>query len=129
MKKTKLIGGLFSALLLVSSYASADSDYPAYDFQPTIVYQDDSVKAQAQSSKSTSASPAAEAAAESSDDSTLLIGVLLLGGILFAAYKKSAGSSTKVAAGGSTGVSRYIDAQTSSAPAVSGVEKYLQDRV
>ena len=127
MKKTKLFGGLFSALLLVSPLVSADSDYPAYDFQPTIVYQDESVIAAAKAAPAP-ASATATAAAESSDDSTLLIGVLLLGGILFAAYKKSAGGPRKVAAGGSTGVSRYLEKQAASSPSVSGVEKYLQER-
>lgn len=134
MKKTQLIGGFFSALLLVSPLVSADSDYPAYDFQPKIVYQDESVIAQSKVVKAEA--PKASATADKSsggDDSTLIIGILALAGIGFAAYKKSAGASKKPLAGGSTGVSRYLEKQeggsTPAATSVSGVERYLQNRV
>jgi hypothetical protein len=134
MNKTKLTGGLIATLLLVSPLVvSADSDYPAYDFEPTIVYQDESVIAQSKAAESAPAPAAAESSATdaSSGDDTLIFGVLILAGILFAAYKKSAGAPKKRAAGGATGVSRYLEqhAGTSqSSTAVSGVEKYLQER-
>jgi hypothetical protein len=134
MNKTKLIGGLIATLLLVGPLeVSADSDYPAYDFEPTIVYQDESVIAQSQAAESAPAPAAEESpAAEASGDDTLIFGVLILAGILFAAYKKSAGAPKKRAAGGATGVSRYLEqhagASQSSTATVSGVEKYLQER-
>lgn len=40
MNKNNLTKGLFTALLLVSSVVSADEKYPAADFQPSVVYQD-----------------------------------------------------------------------------------------
>lgn len=44
MNKNNLTKALFAALLLVSGVVSADEQYPAADFQPTVVYQDPSVK-------------------------------------------------------------------------------------
>lgn len=40
MKISKLTNGLLLSLLLSASVAEADSDYPATNFQPTVVYQD-----------------------------------------------------------------------------------------
>ena len=132
MKKTNLIGGLFSALLLVSPLVSADDEYPAYDFEPTILYQDESVIAAAAAAPAavtaTSASESTSTSAASGGDLTLLIGILLLAGIMGVAYIKSGVAAPKKKAGGSTGVSRYLEEQADRAPAVSGVEKYLQER-
>lgn len=41
MNKNNLTKALFTALLLASSVVSADEKYPAADFQPSVVYQDD----------------------------------------------------------------------------------------
>lgn len=41
MNKNNLTKGLFTALLLASSVVNADEKYPAADFQPSVVYQDD----------------------------------------------------------------------------------------
>lgn len=41
MNKHNLAKGLFTALLLASSVVSADEQYPAADFQPSVVYQDE----------------------------------------------------------------------------------------
>jgi hypothetical protein len=41
VNKNNLTKGLFTALLLVSSVVSADEKYPAADFQPSVVYQDE----------------------------------------------------------------------------------------
>lgn len=41
MNKNNLTKGLFTALLLVSSVVSADEKYPAADFQPSVVYQNE----------------------------------------------------------------------------------------
>lgn len=40
MRISKLTNGLLLSLLLSASVAEADSDYPATNFQPTVVYQD-----------------------------------------------------------------------------------------
>ncbi len=45
MKKNNLLQGAIVALLVASPFAvSADEQYPATDFQPKIIYQDDSAK-------------------------------------------------------------------------------------
>lgn len=54
MNKNNLTIGLFTTLLLASTVVSADEKYPAADFQPSVVYQDDSyVKQSSSSSKQT----------------------------------------------------------------------------
>lgn len=52
MKKYNFICGLFTTMLLFSSFAGADQKYPASDFQPTVVYQDDDYIAKSGQSKS-----------------------------------------------------------------------------
>jgi hypothetical protein len=62
----KITNSLMTALLLGSSIAVADSKYPAADFQPSVVYQDNdyiaknSQASSASSSSSTSASQASD---------------------------------------------------------------------
>ncbi len=41
MKKYNLTISVFAALVLVSAVAGADDKYPASDFKPTVVYQDE----------------------------------------------------------------------------------------
>jgi hypothetical protein len=41
VNKNNLTKGLFTALLLASSVVSADEKYPAADFQPSVVYQNE----------------------------------------------------------------------------------------
>ena len=40
MKKNNLTRGAFTLLLLASTVAGADQQYPAADFQPEVLYQD-----------------------------------------------------------------------------------------
>ncbi len=40
VKKNNLINGLFATLLIASPLASADQQYPAADFQPQVIFQD-----------------------------------------------------------------------------------------
>jgi hypothetical protein len=47
VKIINITNGAFAALLLASSVAGADSQYPASDFQPKVVYQDPEYKHQA----------------------------------------------------------------------------------
>lgn len=63
MKKNNLINGLFAALLIASPLAGADQKYPAADFQPQVVFQDNDLIA-----KSGSASKAVEAAVSNEVD-------------------------------------------------------------
>ncbi|WP_232056805.1 MULTISPECIES: hypothetical protein [Methylomonas] len=65
MMKTILNQGLFAGLLLVTVAANAQ-DYPAADFQPKVVYQDESiVKQAAAESAPVAAAPCASQAAAS----------------------------------------------------------------
>lgn len=59
VKIINITNGAFAALLLASSVAGADSQYPASDFQPKVIYQDPEYKHQAASA------PAASKAADS----------------------------------------------------------------
>jgi len=62
VKKYDLTKSVFVALLLVSAVAVAEDKYPASDFQPKVVYQDEAVAKQAESSpvsKSTSSASSA----------------------------------------------------------------------
>lgn len=44
MKKTMILGMAFSAIAMINGHAIAgDDQYPATNFQPKIIYQDDSV--------------------------------------------------------------------------------------
>lgn len=53
MKKNNLINGLFATLLIASPLAGADEKYPAADFQPQVVFQDnDYIAKNGQTSKS-----------------------------------------------------------------------------
>lgn len=59
MKKNELTKAVLAALLLASSSVMADSEYPAADFQPKVVFSDSSAQGEAKSS-----APAAKKAAE-----------------------------------------------------------------
>jgi hypothetical protein len=61
VKKNNLINGLFATLLIASPLAGADQKYPAADFQPQVVFQDNDLIA-----KSGSASKPAAKVAEAS---------------------------------------------------------------
>jgi hypothetical protein len=61
VKIINITNGAFAALLLASSVAGADSQYPASDFQPKVLYQDTEYKHQ-ESSTSAAASSSAKPA-------------------------------------------------------------------
>lgn len=54
MKKTPLNQGMLVGMLLVASAASAQ-DYPAADFQPKVLFQDESAVAASSAAKSSAA--------------------------------------------------------------------------
>ncbi len=60
MKKNNLTSGAFAVLLLASTVAGADQQYPAADFQPEVLYQDSDYIAK-NSSKTTATKSAAAA--------------------------------------------------------------------
>lgn len=75
MKKNNLLQGAIVALLVASPFAAfADSQYPAADFEPKVLFQDESVKSAAPAAKAAPAPAAAPVAAApapvaSADDS------------------------------------------------------------
>lgn len=69
MKKNNLLQGAIVALLVASPFtAYADSQYPATDFEPKVLYQDESIKSSAPAVK-TAPVTSAPVAAVSADDS------------------------------------------------------------
>lgn len=71
MNKNNLTKGLFTALLLVSSVVSADEKYPAADFQPSVVYQNEEYIKNGSSTQTAvkNAAPAAAATTHAEVDS------------------------------------------------------------
>jgi hypothetical protein len=67
VKNIDLTKSVFAALLLVSAVASADDNYPASDFQPKVVFQDEAAAKASESSSSTTTSAPAAVASTSSD--------------------------------------------------------------
>ncbi|MEC4749125.1 hypothetical protein [Methylomicrobium sp. Wu6] len=177
MKIINITNGAFAALLLASSVAGADSQYPASDFQPKVLYQDADYKHESSSApaaapsstakpadskypaadfqpkvvysdsnyKHSAAAPSAPssgagAVAESSaapeakkEESNFiyLIGLAVLAfvGVIF--FKKQAQpvghagqAQTRPAAGGATGVAKYLNRKTGT-----GVARYLEQQV
>lgn len=58
VKKYNLTISVFAALVLVSTVAGADDKYPASDFKPTVVYQDEAAAKESVSSAPTKSAPA-----------------------------------------------------------------------
>lgn len=56
MKNNNLKKGLFTALLLASPLVTAGTQYPAADFQPKVIYQDESYQHQGSGSSSSASS-------------------------------------------------------------------------
>lgn len=67
MKKIQLNQGILGGLLLVASAVNAQ-DYPAADFQPKVLYRDESIVVEPSTTKSTSALPCASQVVESKQD-------------------------------------------------------------
>ncbi len=66
MKKNNLTRGAFAILLLASTAAGADQQYPAADFQPEVLYQDSDYIAKSSSSTAAAKAPASSTTASSS---------------------------------------------------------------
>jgi hypothetical protein len=56
VKKNNVKKGIFTALLLASPFVTAGTQYPASDFQPKVVYQDESYQHQSSGSSSSASS-------------------------------------------------------------------------
>jgi hypothetical protein len=152
VKINSLTKSIFVTLLLTSSVVVAEEQYPASDFQPTVIYSDASVTSSSSESSKTadSASASAEKTAEvksekadSSQTYLLGLGILAVAGAFFLSKKpkckaKCSSSESKdthiaastIAAGnaddGLTGVERYL--RTQSASSATGVERYLAQK-
>lgn len=132
VKRNILTKSVFVALLLASTVVAAEGNYPATDFQPSIVYSDapsDDKAAAVEKSTASEVAPAAKA--ESSN--TMLYGVIALvvvGGFFLSGKSKTGEKKAETYSGyggysgGLTGVEKYLQTQNSST-AATGVEKYL----
>ena len=67
MKKNNFVTGMFTTILLFSAGVGADQKYPAADFQPTVVYQDDDYISKSQQAKSSSPAPASQSSTSADD--------------------------------------------------------------
>lgn len=138
MNKGILTKSVFAALLLASSVVTAEEQYPAADFQPTVIYSDAAAdsKDAAVSSESASSSEATESvsAAEKKDSSqTYLLGLVVLavaGGFFLSRKPKCKAKkqhSQEVVhsadTSGLTGVERYLQEKNKVEP--TGVARYL----
>jgi hypothetical protein len=65
VKKYNLTISVFAALVLISTLAGADDKYPASDFKPTVVFQDEDAAKEAVSSAPTKSAPAAPSSSDS----------------------------------------------------------------
>jgi hypothetical protein len=142
VNKNILTKSIFAALLLASSVVAAEEQYPAADFQPTVIYSDSAdagAKGEptpaAASASSESTSTASEKGDEKSSSQTYLLGLAVLaiaGGFFLSQKPKCKGKKHQVAAdaavyssdaSGLTGVEKYLQEKNKTAP--TGVAQYL----
>lgn len=143
MKKNKLIFGISTALLLSSTLVMAEEEFPAADFQPKILFADESANNKAVKSKvvakavtSTATKQEVSTPSENSDaddegadtDSTMLYGLLALAAASgFLLFKKHVASlpSPNTQASVSHTTNQIFSKDTSG---LSGVTRYLKNR-
>jgi hypothetical protein len=142
VNKNILTKSIFAALLLASSVVvAAEEQYPAADFQPTVIYSDSAdagakgEPAPAASASSESTSTASEKGDDKSSSQTYLLGLAVLaiaGGFFLSQKPKCKGKKHAVAAdatvyssdaSGLTGVEKYLQEKNKTAP--TGVAQYL----
>jgi hypothetical protein len=144
VKKNILTKSAFAVLMLVSTVLAAEEQYPAADFQPTVVYSDGAATGSESAAASSEATPSAtEAKSENTADkaessNNMLFGLVILavaGGFFLSnkpKAKKSANTDSAVSpnysgeVGGATGVEKYLQAKSVST--ATGVEKYLAQK-
>ncbi len=119
MKNIDLTKSVFAALMLVSTVAGAEDNYPASDFQPKVLYQDE---AAAKASESSPAAKSAPAAAASSSSDSEYPATNFQPKVLYSDpdYKHSAASP-----GSSTGSAQAVSADSDVTPATVGKEESL----
>lgn len=147
MKKTNLTKGLFAVLLLASSVAGAESEYPAADFKPVIVYQDaEYIKKEGPAPKASAAAPTEQVSTSKNEQSggllegNLPIVVIALAVVGIMVWNSKRGGSrveeidyapAAPYVGGTedeTGVARYVKNVTAAEAEASktGVSRYLE---
>lgn len=155
MKKINLTKGVFAGLLLISTVAVAETEYPAADFKPAILFQDlDANKASKQHKPSTAATSSAQSrqedtssvsatvepstpstassTAESSNLNALIgLAVFAAAGFFFFTRQPKQGAKSQASRSsnyvGLTGVARYLK-ETGKADGT-GVARYLEKQV
>jgi hypothetical protein len=154
VKKINLTKGVFAGLLLISTVAVAETEYPAADFKPAILFQDlDANKASKQNKPSTAAAPSVQSrqadtsastiaepstpsttstTAESSNLNALIgLAVFAAAGFFFFTRQPKQGAKSQVSRSsnysGLTGVARYLK-ETGKADGT-GVARYLEKQV
>jgi len=147
VKKINLTKGVFAVLLLASTAAVAETEYPAADFKPAILFQDpEANKAAKQNKPSVAATPSVQKSKEESPVSTTVepsvssttessnlnaligLGVFAAAGFFF--YSRQSKKCTKGERrelGGLTGVARYL--KNLDKTAGTGVSRYLEKQV
>jgi len=138
VNKSILTKSIFAALLLASSVVTAEEQYPAADFQPTVIYSETASDSKdgAASSETASTSEATEtvsAATEKDSSQTYLLGLVVLavaGGFFLSKKPKCKAKKQHSQAvvysadtSGLTGVERYVQEKNKTAP--TGVARYL----
>lgn len=153
MKKINLTKGVFAVLLLVSTMAVAETEYPAADFKPAILFQDlDANKAAKQNKPSTAATSSTQSRQDDSvsavvepsvssttssttesSNSNALIGLAVFAAAGFFFFTRQPKSQDTKSQGrrsdyaGLTGVARYLKDTGKSAG--TGVSRYLDKQV
>ena len=146
MKKINLTKGVFAVLLLASTVAVAETEYPAADFKPAILFQDldankaakqnkpsvaatPSVQSREESPVSTTVEPSVSSTTESSNLNALIgLGVFAAAGFFFfTRQSKKSSKGERSSFGGLTGVARYLKNLDKSAG--TGVSRYLDKQV
>jgi hypothetical protein len=67
VKKIELTMSVFAALLMVSAVANAEDQYPAANFEPKVVYQDESASSSSSSNSSSTTSSSSSSSSSGSD--------------------------------------------------------------
>lgn len=105
MKKNELTKAVLAALVLASSSVLAESDYPAADFQPKVVYNDPEYKQAEPAAKAATAAPKVEQAAKEVEADPAYPATNFQPKVLYSDSEYKHSAAAPVAAGSSSGAS------------------------
>jgi hypothetical protein len=130
VKKNNLTRGAFTLLLLASTVAGADQQYPAADFQPEVLYQDSDYIAKNSPSTTTTKTPApaskaTSSAAESNDVDSKYPAANFQPEVLYSDPNYKPSVSAKVSASKGEVDSNSVESQSVSATAASKEESSM----